>query len=126
MGPPLAMMPTFHFLNFLLVAFAGWVYRQQLDVIEYLKAENRLLKERLGDQPIRFTDAERRRLARRAKAMGRKALMQLETLGTPDTLMRWYRELVANKSDYSDCRGPGRPRLMEEIAALIVRMALEN
>ena len=55
---------------------------------EYLQEENRLLKERLGDRRIHFTDAERRRLARRAKRLGRKVLNELKTLVTPDTLMR--------------------------------------
>ena len=63
--------------------FAGRVNRYQLDVIEYLREENRLLKERLGDRPIHFTDAERRRLARKAKMLGRKVLNELETLVTP-------------------------------------------
>ena len=53
---------------------AGWVNRQQLQIIEYLEAENRVLRERLGVRRIRFTDAERRRLARKAYAIGRKAL----------------------------------------------------
>jgi putative transposase len=74
--------------------FAGWVNRQQLEVIEYLKEENRLLRERLAAQRIRFTDAERRRLARKAQALGQKALSELETLVTPDTLLRWYRTLI--------------------------------
>src|ERR1700674_5032108 len=113
-------------LHLLLMMFAGWVNRYQLDVIEYLREENRLLKERLGDWPIHFTDAERRRLARKAKMLGRKVLNELETLVTPDTLMRWYRELVASEWDYSDRRGPGRPRVMKDIVDLIVRMALEN
>jgi len=113
-------------LNLLLMIFAGWVNRHQLAVIEYLQEENRLLKERLGDRLIRFTDAERRRLARKAKALSRNVLMELKALATPDTLMRWYRELVASKSDYSDRRGPGRPRVMQEIVDLVVRMALEN
>lgn len=113
-------------LHLLLMMFAGWVNRYQLDVIEYLREENRLLKERLGDRPIHFTDAERRRLARKAKMLGRKVLNELETLVTPDTLMRWYRELVASKWDYRDRRGPGRPRVMKDIVDLIVRMALEN
>ena len=118
-------MPAF-ILHLLLMMFAGWVNRYQLDVIEYLREENRLLKERLGDRPIHFTDAERRRLARKAKMLGRKVLNELETLVTPDTLMRWYRELVASKWDYRDRRGPGRPRVMKDIVDLIVRMALEN
>jgi putative transposase len=87
--------------------FAGWVNRPQLRIIEYLKEENRVLKERLGDRPIHFTDAERRRLARKAKVVGRKVLRELETLVTPDTLKRWYRELVASNWDYSYRRGPG-------------------
>ena len=113
-------------LNLLLMIFAGWVNRHQLEIIEYLKEENRVLKERLGDQPIRFTDAERRRLARKAKVLSRKVLIELKTLVTPDTLMRWYRELVTSKFDYSDRRGPGRPRVMQTIVDLIVHMALEN
>lgn len=45
---------------------------------------------------------------------------------TPDTLLRWYRELVASKWNFSERRGPGRPRVMKTIADLILRMALEN
>lgn len=77
--------------------FAGWVNRHQLDAIDYLREENRVLKERLGGRRIRFTDAERRRLARKAYALGRKVLDELETLVTPDTLLRWHRELVAEQ-----------------------------
>lgn len=114
-------------LQMLFLMFAGWVNRQQLEVIEYLKEENRLLKERLSGQRIRFTDAERRRLARRAHAVGRKALNELETLVTPDTLLRWYRTLIARKWNYSHRRrSPGRPRTQHTIVELIVRMAMEN
>jgi len=106
--------------------FSGWVNRHQLDVIDYLQEENRLLKERLGGRRIRFTDVERRRLARKAQLLGRKVLKELETLVTPDTLLRWYRELIASKWNYSHRRGPGRPRMMTAIADLIVKMAIEN
>jgi putative transposase len=51
----------------LLSVFAGRVNRHQLDVIEYLQEENRVLKERLGGRRLRFTDAERHRLARKAQ-----------------------------------------------------------
>ena len=105
---------------------SGWVYRHQLVVIEFLQAENRLLKERLHGKRIRFTDAERAMLARKAKAVGRKALLKLDTLVCPDTLMRWHRRLVAQKWDFSKRRGPGRPGIMLEISKLIVRMAQEN
>ena len=59
--------------SFLLMIVSGWVHRHQLLVIEFLQAENRLLKERLRGKRIRFTDAERVLLARKAKAVGRKA-----------------------------------------------------
>src|ERR1700690_1067287 len=74
----------------------------------------------------RFTDTERCRLARKAHTLGRKALNGLHTLITPDTLLRWYREMVACKWNYSHRRGPGRPRAMQRIANLVLRMALEN
>src|ERR1700680_3918642 len=64
-------------LSFLLAIVSGWVHRHQLLVIEFLQAENRLLKERLRGKRIRFTDAERALLARKAKAGGRKALNSL-------------------------------------------------
>jgi hypothetical protein len=108
------------------MVFAGWINRQQLELIEYVLEENRLLKERLGPQRIRFTDAERRRLARKAHLVGRKTLSGLDTLVTPDTLLRWYRDLVARKWNYSERRGPGRPRTLQTIVELIVRMAVEN
>ncbi len=113
-------------LHLLLMMVAGWVNRHQLDVIDYLQEENRVLEERLGGRRIRFTDAERRRLARKAYALGRKVLNELETLVTPDTLLRWHREPVASKWKLQQRCGPGRPRIMKTIVDLILRMALEN
>jgi hypothetical protein len=69
-------------LTFLLMVVSGWAHRQQLIAIEYLQTENRLLKERLRGTRIRFTDAERALLGRKAKAGGRKALLNLETIVT--------------------------------------------
>jgi putative transposase len=120
------MSPLLLPLQILLIVLAGWVNRRQLDMIAYLQEENRVLKERLGGRRLRFTDAERRRLARKAQALGRKGLNELQTLVTPDTLLRWYRERVAFKWNYSHRRGPGSPRVMKTIVALILRMALEN
>ena len=113
-------------LSFLLMIAAGWVHRHQLIVIEFLQAENRLLKERLHGKRIRFTDAERALLARKAKAVGRKALLELDTIVSPDTLLRWHRRLVAQKWNFTHRRGPGRPGIMRHISELIVRMAQEN
>jgi len=78
-------------LSFLLMIAGGSVHRHQLIVIEFLQAENRLLKDRLRGRRIRFTDAERALLARKAKAVGRKALLELDTIVSPDTLLRWHR-----------------------------------
>ena len=75
-------------LSFLLMVVSGWVYRHQLIVIEFLEAENQLLKERLHGKRIRSTDAERALLARKAKALGRKALLKLDTIVSPDPLLR--------------------------------------
>ena len=73
-----------------------------------------------------MTDGERRRLAKLGKALGRKALQQVATIATPDTILRWYRELVAAKYDGSKKRGPGRPRKAGEIVRLLVEMATRN
>ena len=113
------------YLQFLLFTFAGWVNRHQQAVIEYLQAENQALREQLGNKRIRWTDAQRRRLAEKAKVIGRAALQKLGTVVTPDTLLRWYR-LVAAKYDGSKQRGPGRPPTKLDIVDLVVRMAKEN
>ena len=113
-------------LAFLLMVVSGWVHRRQLIVIEFLQAENRLLTERLRGKRIRFTDAERALLARKAKAVGRKALLIRDTIVSPDTLLRWHRRLVAQKWNFVHRRGPGRPGIMREISQLIVRVAQDN
>jgi hypothetical protein len=71
---------------------------------------NRALREHLGGKRLRFTDQQRRRLAVKAKAIGRKRLFEIGTLVTPDTLLRWHRELIAKKHDGTKNRKPGRPR----------------
>ena len=78
-----------HALRFLLLTFSGWVNRHQQDVIEYLVEKNRVLKEHLRGNCPRLSDDQRRRLAARAKLLGRKMLDQVATIVTPDTLMRW-------------------------------------
>src|SRR5262249_13528131 len=113
-------------LQLLILIFSGWLQRQQAEMIEYLKAENRMLREKLDGRRLIFTDAERRLLARKAYAVGRKALRGLNPIVTPDTLLRWHRELVARKWTFVNRRRPGRPRTRAEIETLIVRMAREN
>jgi hypothetical protein len=94
--------------------------------IHYLREENRVLREQLGGKRLRFNDDQRRRLAARAKGLGRKLLQEVATIVTPETLLAWHRRLIAQKYDGSRQRGRGRPRKPEEIEALVVRMAKEN
>ena len=113
-------------LHFLVQLVAGWTNRRQQAVIEYLLEENRLLREKLGVGRLRFTDRQRIRLARAAKGVGRKALLQLNTIVTPDTLLRWYRVLVAKKYDGSGVRAPVEQEPRATLRGLVVRMATEN
>ena len=113
-------------MQFLMSIFAGWVNRHQQHVIEYLQEENRVLREQLGGKRLRFTDHQRRRLAVKAKKVARKGLFQIGTLITPDTLLRWHRQLIARKYDGSKSRLPGRPRTAINVQDLILMMAQEN
>jgi putative transposase len=114
-------------LQLLLAMLAGWVQRHQQQVISYLIEENRILKAQLGNKRLRLNDTERRRLAALAHRVGRKRLKGVATLATPETLMRWYKRLIARKFDGSKHRHQrGRPRVTEEIEQLVVQMAEEN
>ena len=120
-------MNTLHPWQLLLVTVAGWINRHQQDVIDYLVEENRVLKGQLRGRRVRLTDDERRRLAVKGKALGRSVLEKVATIVTPDTIMAWFRRLIARKWDYSARRKkPGRPRIKTEIADLVLRMALRN
>jgi putative transposase len=120
------MVPVSLPLQFVLVAFAGWVNQQQRDVIDYLQEENCALREQLDPRRLRFTDDQRRRLAAKAKTLGRRVLRDITTIVAPDTLLAWHWRLIARQYDGSSRRGPGRPPVMAAIRALIVRMATEN
>ena len=110
-----------------LAIMAGWINEHQQNVIEYLRTENQVLKEKLGKKRILLNDDQRRRLAVKGKILGRKALSDIVSIATPDTILRWHRELIAQKWDYSNRRkSVGRPRLREEIVELVVQMAREN
>jgi len=73
----------------LVAAFAGWISRHQDAAIEYLREENRVLKQQLGGRRLRLTDAQRRRLAAKGKALGYRMLSEVATIVTPDTILRW-------------------------------------
>ena len=116
------VIQPFHLLA---IALAGWLNRHQQAVIDYLIEENRILKQQLKGQRLRFTDEQRRRLALKAKILGRQLLDEIETLVTPNTLLAWYRKLIAEKWTYRR-KGPGRPRVTQEITDLVLRMARES
>jgi hypothetical protein len=105
---------------------AGWVNEQHRAVNAYLKEENRVLRELHGHKRLRFSHDQRRRLAAKGKALGRRVLREAEPIVTPTTILRWHRELIARKYDGSAMRGPGRPPIAKEIRTLAVRMASEN
>jgi hypothetical protein len=111
-----------------MVILAGWINREQQEVIEYLRTENAVLKEKLGKKRILLNDDQRRRLAVKGKILGRKRLQEFGTLFTPDTILRWHRSLVAKKWDYSDRteKKPGRPRIRQVIVDLTLKFAREN
>jgi hypothetical protein len=114
-------------LHVLIAMVAGWLQRHQPPVIPYLIEENRVLKAQLGGRRLRLTDTERRRLAALAYPLGCKRLKDVATLATPETLLRWYTRLVAQKFDSSlQRRQLGRPRISEKVEQLVVRMAEEH
>lgn len=88
--------------------------------------ENRVLRDQLSDRRLRFNDDQRRRLAVRAKGLGRKVLAEIASLVTPDTLLAWHRQLIAQKYDGHHRRRPGRARTQKQLESLVVRMAEEN
>src|SRR6266702_7357149 len=107
--------------RFVLIAVAGWMNQRQLQIIDYLCEENRVLREQLGGRRLRLNDDQRRRLAAKAKGIGRKLLAEMATIVTPETLLAWHRKLIAQKYDGSGKRGPGRPRTANEIETLVTR-----
>src|SRR5690348_12292267 len=117
------MARTLDPLQFVLMAMAGWMNQRQQQVIEYLQEENRVLREQTGKRQLRFTDDQRRRLAVKAKLLGRRALVELDTLVMPDTLLNWHRKLIAEKYDGSLKRRPGRPQVREAVQQDVLQIA---
>jgi transposase InsO family protein len=112
-------------LHLIVAALFGWLHREQHDVIEFLRQENRILKGQLHGRRLRLHDDDRRRLAAIGQRLGRRILSEVVTIVTPDTILRWHRELIARKWTYEPSR-PGRPGVRAEIRRLVVRMATDN
>jgi transposase InsO family protein len=111
-------------LQFVLGVLTGWLERGEREAFAYLLEENRLLRRQLGGRRLGLTDADRRRLATRAFRVGCAGLRKIATIATPDTLLRWHRQLIARKWTY--VRRSGRRGVLLEIRQLVVRMATEN
>ncbi len=109
-----------------LMMLAGWIHREQEAVVAYQKEEIRALREMLGGKRLRFTNAQRRRLALKARPLSHGKLRGLGSLVTPDTLSRWFRKYAGTKYDNHAKRGPGRPPKPQHIQDLVVRLAQEN
>jgi hypothetical protein len=79
----------------------GWLDRWEREAVAYLAEENRLLRRQHGPRRLRLTDDDRRRLAAQAYRVGRAALREIATIATPDTLLRWHRQLIARTWTYA-------------------------
>ena len=110
----------------LLAYVTGLVNQQLLLRNEYLVAENRILRAHLPSR-LRLSGPERSTLAEIGKRLGHKALNDVASVAKPDTVLAWYRRLIAKKFAGSKFRtSPGRPRISREVTDLIVQMAKEN
>ena len=90
----------------LLMVVTGWLGRREREVVVYLIEENQCLRRQLGTRRVRLTDDDRRRLAARAYRVGRRALRDIVTIATPDTLLRWHRQLIVAEMDVRPSLGP--------------------
>ena len=104
-------------LHLFVAALFGWLEQQQRDVIEFLREENRVLKRQLRGRRLQLCDGERRRLAVVGERLGRRLLAEIASLVTPETILRWHRELIAHKWTYGSPR-QGRPGVQVEIRRL--------
>ena len=109
----------------ILAYISGTMDQELLLRNEYLAAENQILRGQLKGRP-KLSEAGRAKLGEIGRRLGRKALGDVATAALPDTILGWYRMLVARKFDGSKHRSPGRPRVERAIEELIVRMAEEN
>jgi len=110
----------------MLAYITGTVDQELLLRNEYLVVENRILRAKIKGRLL-LLDSEKATLAEIAKRLGRKALADVAAAAKPDTLLRWYRELIGKKFDGSRFRkSVGRPLVNKEVERLVVRMAREN
>ncbi|MSO20554.1 MAG: helix-turn-helix domain-containing protein [Acidobacteria bacterium] len=110
----------------LLGYLSGMVNQELLLKNEFLVAENRILKAHIESRLL-LSNGEKATLAEIAKRLGRKAIAQIACVAKPDTILAWYRKLVAKKFDGSKQRAAlGRPRIGRELEDLVVQLAQSN
>jgi putative transposase len=110
----------------LLAYVTGSVDEQLLLRNEYLVTENRIMRRQIKGR-VQLTDADRTTLAEIGKQLGKQALEEVTNIVKPDTILGWYRQLVAHKFDGSERRKSlGRPRIEKELEDLVVQIAKEN
>jgi putative transposase len=110
----------------MLAYITGTVDQELLLRNEYLAAENRILRAKVQGRLL-LSESEKITLAEIAHRLERKTLAEVAAAAKLDTLLRWYRELIAKKFDGSRFRkSVGRPSVDEEIERLVVQMAREN
>ena len=112
-----------------MAALVGWLDQRQKAAVAFLVEENRILRRHVRGR-LRLTDEERRRLARHGHRLGRRRLGEVATIVTPDTILRWHRQLIARKWTYactsSNQSGPLRLRRKRDFLPLcrVVRRPL--
>src|SRR5579862_2105367 len=109
--------------RFDVIALSGWINQHQLLIIDYLREENRVLREQLGCRRPKFNDDQRRRLAAKGKGLGRKLLAEVRLHSHAGDVAALASQ---TRNDGTGNRRPGRPRTTGEVEALVVRMANEN
>ena len=113
----------------LITCLAYCIDRELYKAIDYLREQVRVLVEHQEkeNKRILLTNSQRMRVAARAKQLSRKMLEQCTELFTPDTIMRWYQKLIAEKYDGSQNRTyAGRPHILQEVVDLVIRFKQEN
>jgi putative transposase len=110
----------------LLAYISGSIDEELLLRIEYLVAENRILRGQIKGR-LQLSDAERQTLAEIGKKLGKQALEKVANIVKPNTILGWHRKLAADKFDGSKQRkSPGRPHVNKELEDWVVQMAKEN
>ncbi len=113
-------------LQIIFAVLSESIRKEQEKVIEYLQLENQILREKLGGKRVLLHEDQRRLLAVKGKAVGRRQLGKIATIAQADTILRWHRELIQSNADSQASRKTGRPPTDEKIVQLVLRMAREN